>query len=541
MDLRAPRRAPHGAGSLIEPAKWVPTEFWSEYGERVTVTAVLLLTAIVAAEPAEKQAAPKPLAMKPLRPALAQRTRPDPRQMLKTYITEVHTRSKQNRSSQDEVASKQKEETTVWAVERSNAAASIDDLKEPIVPRAADDDSLPNLPPPIDPNSRNSDPEPPRYRVPRRTGPPPVPPVPANDLPDPDMDSPNAAPSDRGPMGYLPIEETEGGAFAEEEVQGVDYTEWPIPTQVGETDLPSPDDGLSGNRQVALTPFPNLDIQSGPLAKYQLPWWHRVAEDRPFRIPRTLEFQTAPGVVQNNGDAKNDNETAYGWYNSLLMSAPFWKEKGIGVQFGITLEPTTYPQVLTQMGAGAFRRAVWGNDPNQRLTIYERLSWGTGFDGIYDTNTKLFTGQMRSQLAYSLARDRELGLWFAYPLGSQISYDPHEPRLRVSANSQVNFYYRHVFPNEFDVMVFVGVADSPGGFMSGSYMSYRLSAQAAWFLQGAKDFGTGGGGSLYTGLRIYFFPLEDYSQISGNPMNRYRAFMPVTDHINMQLQQVRRF
>jgi hypothetical protein len=72
-------------------------------------------------------------------------------------------------------------------------------------------------------------------------------------------------------------------------------------------------------------------------------------------------------------------------------------------------------------------------------------------------------------------------------------------------------------------------------------MSYRLSAQAAWFLQGAKDFGTGGGGSLYTGLRIYFFPLEDYSQISGNPMNRYRAFMPVTDHINMQLQQVRRF
>ncbi len=59
---------------------------------------------------------------------------------------------------------------------------------------------------------------------------------------------------------------------------------------------------------------------------------------------------------------------------------------------------------------------MWGNDPNQRLTIYERLSWGTGFDGVYDTNTKHFTGQMRSQFAYSLARDRELGLWFAYPL-----------------------------------------------------------------------------------------------------------------------------
>src|SRR5690606_6879375 len=130
-------------------------------------------------------------------------------------------------------------------------------------------------------------------------------------------------------------------------------------------------------------------------AKYQLPWWHRVAEDRPFRIPRTLEFQTAPGVAHNNGDAKNDNETAYGWYNRLLKSAPFWKDKGIGVQFGITLEPATYPQVLTQMGFAAFRRAVWGHDPNNRLTIFERLSWGVGFDRVYDTDTKLYTAQQR--------------------------------------------------------------------------------------------------------------------------------------------------
>ncbi len=49
------------------------------------------------------------------------------------------------------MASTQKEESTIWAVERSNAAASIDDLKEPIEPRAADDESLPNLPPPIEP------------------------------------------------------------------------------------------------------------------------------------------------------------------------------------------------------------------------------------------------------------------------------------------------------------------------------------------------------------------------------------------------------
>ena len=508
----------------------------------MTVSAVLILTALLAADPAGEPPAKKPLALKPLRPSLAQRTKADPRQALKTYITDVHTRTQPKQVAEQKPSTK-REEPTVWAVERSNAGASIADLvKQDLQPKPIDNDPVPPLPAPLGQDTPPNDPPPPTFRMPRRTGPPPVPPIPYDELPPQHTPAPRAPVStDTAPMDVLPIEVTDDGAPAEAAVQGVDYTEWPIPSQVSETALPEPDDGLAGNRQAALTPFPNLNIQSGPLANYQLPWWHRVAEERPFRIPRTLEFQTAPGVVENNGNAKNDNETAYGWYNSLLMSAPFWKEKGIGVQFGVTLEPTTYPQVLSQVGFAAFRRAIWGNDPNQRLTVFQRLSWGTGFDGVYDTNTKLFTGQQRSQFAYSLARDRELGLWFAYPLGSQISYDTHQPRMKVSANSQVNFYYRHVFPSELDVMVFIGVAESPGGFMSGSYMSYRLSAQAAWFLQGAKDFGTGGGGSLYTGIRIYFHPLEDYSQISGNAMNRYRAFMPVTDHINMQLQEVRRF
>ncbi len=117
---------------------------------------------------------------------------------------------------------------------------------------------------------------------------------------------------------------------------------------------------MMGSRAIvkyALTPFPNLDIQSGP-CEVSTPLVASCRGGSTVPHSRTLEFQTAPGVVQNNGDAKYDNETAYGWYNSLLMSAPFWKEKGIGVQFGSLLSRRPIPRFSLRWGPVRFARCV---------------------------------------------------------------------------------------------------------------------------------------------------------------------------------------
>lgn len=313
----------------------------------------------------------------------------------------------------------------------------------------------------------------------------------------------------------------------------VDPADWPIPSQVNETRIPTIDDGLAGNRQVALTPFPNLDIQSGPLAPYQLPWSHNFHQTQPFEKASTLEFQTMMGAVEANGERKD----AFGWYNSLLWSTPFWKEKGIGIQFAATVEPTTYPQLLSEFGFAAFRRAVWGDGMADRLRWVDRTSWGFGFDGIFDSEEQVFVGQFRPQLAYAVASNRELGVWGAIALGQDLS-SGHDLPMEISTSDHFAFYYRHAFPNELDGTIFVGATENPGGFLFGGYVSYRLSARAAVVLQGMNNFASEGGFSIYSGLQIFFSPLVDLSMIAGNPNNRYRAFLRAPDHINVQLRKV---
>lgn len=332
------------------------------------------------------------------------------------------------------------------------------------------------------------------------------------------------APDGSGEVTTVPLDVAEPGQ---------DPSDWPIPPQVNETPVPTMDDGLAGNRQVALTPFPNLNIQSGPLAPYQLPWSHSYRETRPFSSASTIEFQTMLGGVEANGERKD----AFGWYNSILWSTPFWKEKGIGVQFAGTIEPTTYPQLLAEFSFGAFRRAVWEESAVNRFGWVNRVSWGFGFDGIWDSEEQIFVGQLRPQLAYAVASNRELGVWGGISLGQDLS-SGHDLPMEVSTSDHVAFYYRHAFPSELDGTIFVGATENPGGFLVGGYLSYRLSPRAAFVLQGMNNWASEGGFSIYSGLRIYFSPLVELSMIAGNPSHRYRAFLRAPDHINVQLRKV---
>jgi hypothetical protein len=462
--------------------------------------AILLFAALVGR--ADEGNSSSPIILRPIRPALSLPRRPkvDP---IEPYVTDRH--------SQPAVREAPAPADTLFAVERSNAGASIEDLRRVPVER-------PTPPPPVA--------QPPDKEVPLQQEesdpPPPLPPqVPAEggkslppEIPFEALPSEGAGPMPGPPSGELD-------------------DDWEVPSQVYETRIPSRDDGLSGNRQVSLTPFPNLNIETGPLHRTQLPWTNTVEQERPFSILQTMEFQSAAGFLESNGGDDFD----YGWYNSFQFATPFWREQGIGLQMGATAEPTTFPQVLTEFTFAAFRRAIWGDSPTTRVLPFARVSWGLGFDGVYDSENRVFVGQHRAQLAYAVAPNRELGMWGAIPLGSEVARAATEPDLEIGTTTHVAFYYRHVWPSELDGTLFVGAAENPGGFLFGGYVSYRLSAQSAWFLQGVRNFTDEGAQSLYTGIRIYFYPLDDYSQISGNPQNRYRPFMPIADHINLQFRK----
>lgn len=298
-----------------------------------------------------------------------------------------------------------------------------------------------------------------------------------------------------------------------------------------DTQTPSDHDGLMGNRQVALTPFPNLYMQSGPLAVDQLPWYHKPKYDSAYTIHRSIAYESMIGSSGANGLPNG----GFGWYNSLQLAFPFWSEREIGVQTSVVLEPTTYPQVFTIVTGGFFRNAVWSEDPLARYSLNNRASWGFVFDGLFDSEHRALIGQFRGQAGYALTPSRETGFWFSIPVTDDPAPIGSGQPVLIDTTAMGAAYYRQSFASELDVTAFVGFTEGPGEAMLGAYASYRFSRMGSWILSAMNNFSPEGSYSIYAGFRIDFWPMADYSLLSGNPQNLYRPFMRPADHINLQL------
>lgn len=307
-----------------------------------------------------------------------------------------------------------------------------------------------------------------------------------------------------------------------------------VPEQVLATPMPSFSDGLEGNRQISLSPFPNLNIGSGPLAKHQLPWYHHMPEDSPYSLARATEYQFLGGVFRSNGM----QDQSYGLYNSLQAGFPFWQERNVGVQAGLVLEMTTYPDVFGGGSFGFFHRAIWAVDESRYPGLLDRTSAGFVYDGLYDSELRVYIGQVRGQLGYALSPSREVGVWGAIALQNAVTVDPGFP-VQVAPSNHGAGYVRQTFSNEMDFTAFLGWAESPGGLFTGAYFDWRVARHVALVLQGSFNFEAHGPRSIYTGVKFYFQPMESYSLIAGNPQNRYRPFLRVIDHINFQMRKTR--
>lgn len=321
----------------------------------------------------------------------------------------------------------------------------------------------------------------------------------------------------------------------------VDAGDWSLRTntdterlpQVEATPLPSFSDGLDGNRTIALSPFPNLNLNSGPLGKEQLPWYHHMPSDSPYTFLRTAEFATTGGLFRSSGPV---NDRAWGIYNTFSFAFPFWTERSVGIQAGFICEPTTFPQVFLGGTVGYFHQAIWTLEENEFPRFVDRVSWGAVYDGLYDSELRIYIGQARGQLGFALSPSREMGVWASLKMQDAISQPGRvlNNPLLVSPVDQVQLYYRQTFRNELDVTVFSGWVDSPGGMDFGVYLSYRFTNSASLVSQGMFNFEKYGAMALYTGIELHLSPMESYSLLSGNPQNRYRPYVRTLDHINFQ-------
>lgn len=301
------------------------------------------------------------------------------------------------------------------------------------------------------------------------------------------------------------------------------------------TEMPSPADGLDGNRQISLTPFPNMNLQAGPLSVEQLPWYNKGYRESPFSLLKSTEFQSQIGFLQDNTDLPT--KQPFGWYNSIQSGFPLWKERKIGAQMGFVGEATTYPQALVMFTAGLYHRAIWEED--QFLPPFRRISFGSVYDGLYDSENREFIGQIRSQISFANTRSSEAGVWFDIPVNTDfVPQDAEGIPAQFQTSRAWAFYYRHVFPNEFDCTAFIGTTNSPGGGIFGTYMSYRFTHQAAWIFSTLLNTDRLGPFSVYTGLCFYPYPVGNYNKISGNPDNLYRPYLRVADHINLQVRKL---
>lgn len=305
------------------------------------------------------------------------------------------------------------------------------------------------------------------------------------------------------------------------------------PVDVVASPVPNPGDGLQGNRQVAITPFPNLDIQAGPLAQHQLPWYRQLPEEEPYTILRAMEFDSLFGALKSNGV---DNSQG-GWYNGLQFGFPFWTERQVGMQIGAAFEPNMLQTNYVRFTGGFYRHAIWPESADIIPGLFQRIGAGTVYDGLYDSEHRSYVGQVRNQIGYALSPSREAGVWFTVPMQSDFTLVGPNAPINIATSTTASVYYRQTFPSEVDATIFLGWAEGPGGMNVGTYLAYHFAQQASLVVWGMFNFESAGANAIYAGLRFHFAPHEDYTLLAGNPQNRYRPLMRLADPIQLQLRK----
>jgi hypothetical protein len=171
------------------------------------------------------------------------------------------------------------------------------------------------------------------------------------------------------------------------------------------------------------------------------------------------------GLTGSKGPEDLGINANFGLRTAVNWGAPVWEQYGLGAQLGTSLNYSqnavrvlrtisgTHDRVENFSTAGLFQRSNVG------------VNWGLVYDFVderYYSNFNL--GQWRGQVGYDLTADDEVGLWGAWrEHGDSTTVGGLDVSLRPIL--QGNLFWRHVWRNEIDTRLWVGVAEEHGRFV----------------------------------------------------------------------------
>lgn len=154
----------------------------------------------------------------------------------------------------------------------------------------------------------------------------------------------------------------------------------------------------------------------------------------------------------------------FGYRFALNLGLPLVEEAGIGVQVGTSLN-------YSQNAIRVLRFVDGTTEHTQSFTtlgLFQRtergLSWGIVYDYRWDEYYDHFaTSQWRGQVGFDVNQDNQVGIWGTLRQGSARASLAGLP-LSLSPLNQMNFFWRHVWPNEAATRVWVGFTENHGRF-----------------------------------------------------------------------------
>jgi len=219
---------------------------------------------------------------------------------------------------------------------------------------------------------------------------------------------------------------------------------------------------------------------------------------------------------------------------------PLWREWGLGIQLGTSLNATSNAVQVVERVEGSTGRT----QSFTTIGIFQRLDsgwlWAVGYDHLFqDYYDDFGLGQVRGRVGYRIFPDDEVGFQGAlHTTDSSGNFGPVPVTLR--SLDQGSFYYRHWFANRAMLGIWAGAAQSHGEvnvalgdlprtgteFVFGSDLHIPLTDRLA--LYGEANFilpADTGTVDAFLGLEFRFFG----GQLA-NGRNRFAPLLPVANN-----------
>lgn len=181
-----------------------------------------------------------------------------------------------------------------------------------------------------------------------------------------------------------------------------------------------------------------------------------------FEQPAAESFSVFSGLEGSKQPQDFGINAHFGGRVAVNGALPLWREWGLGIQFGTSLNATSNAvQVVERVEGSTGRTQCFST-----IGIFQRLDsgwlWAVGYDYLFqDYYDEFGLGQLRGRFGYRIFPDDEVGLQGALHANDASGTFGSVPVTLRSLN-QGSFYYRHWFPNRAMLGIWAGASESHG-------------------------------------------------------------------------------